>query len=66
MIAAVSRVANGRKRSAEDSRRLAESGRDGESLRGENFAKHRENKGQKREQADVLRRRPVGITRGSN
>ncbi len=61
-----SRVANGRERSAEDSRRLPESGRDGESSRGEKLAKHWGNKGQKREQADVLRRRPAGITRGSN
>jgi hypothetical protein len=66
MIAAVSRVANGRKRSAEDSRRLAESGRDGESLRGGCFAKDSEKQGQKRKQADVLRRRPAGITRRSN
>ena len=56
----------GRKRSREDSRRQSESGSDGESLRREKLAKHWENKGQKREQADVLRRRPVGITRGSN
>ena len=48
------------------SRRQSESGSDGESLRGEKLAKHWENKGQKREQADVLRRRPVGITGGSN
>ena len=34
-----SRVANGRERSAEDSRRLPESGRDGESSRGEKLAK---------------------------
>jgi len=61
-----SRVANGRERSAEDSRLLSESGRDGESLRGEKLSKRCENKGQKREQADVLRRRPAGITRGSN
>ena len=61
-----SRVANGRERSAEDSRRLPESGLDGESLRGEELAKHWEKQGQKREQADVLKRRPVGITGGSN
>jgi hypothetical protein len=48
------------------SRRWSESGRDGESSRGEKLSKHWENKGQKREQADVVRRRPVGITRGSN
>jgi hypothetical protein len=48
------------------SRRQSESGRDGESSRGEKLAKHWGNKGQKREQADVLRRRPAGITRGSN
>ena len=50
----------------EISRRRLESGRDRESSRGEKLAKHWENKGQKRKQADVLRRRPVGITRGSN
>jgi hypothetical protein len=48
------------------SRRQSESGSDGESLRGEKLAKHWENKGQKRKQADVLRRRPAGITGGSN
>ena len=46
------------------SRRQSESGRDGESSRGEKLAKHWENKGQKREQADVLRRRPAAITKG--
>ena len=61
-----SQVQNGRMSTQEDSRRQSESGRDGESSRGESFAKHWENKGQKREQADDLRRRPVGITRGSN
>jgi hypothetical protein len=61
-----SRVPKGRKRSLEDSRRLAESGRDGESSRGEKVVKHWKNKGQKREQADALSRRPAGITRGSN
>ncbi len=44
------------------SRRPSERSLDGESSRGKSFAKHCENKGQKRKQADVLRRRPVGIT----
>ncbi len=44
----------------------SESGRARESLRGESFAKCRENNGQRREHADNLRRRPVGIARGSN
>ncbi len=44
------------------SRRQSESGRDGESSRGEKLAKHWESKGQKREQADVLRRRPAFIS----
>jgi hypothetical protein len=56
----------GRNQPKQMSRLQSESGRDGESLRGEKLAKHWGNKGQKREQADVLRRRPVGITRGSN
>ena len=56
----------GRHQPKQMSRRQSESGRDEESLRAGKLAKHWENKGQKREQADVLRRRPVGITRGSN
>jgi hypothetical protein len=40
--------------------------RNRESLRIAKFAKDWKNKGQKRKQADVLRRRPVGITGGSN
>jgi hypothetical protein len=56
----------GRERTQEDSRRLSERSLDGESLRGENLANDWKNKGQKRKQADVLRRRPAGITRGSN
>jgi len=61
-----SRVRKGRKRSQVMSRLFSESGRDGESLRGEKLAKDWKNKGQKRKQADVLRRRPFGITGGSN
>ena len=61
-----SQVQNGRMSTQENSRRPSERSFDGESLRGEKLAKHCENKGQKREQADVLRRRPAGITRGSN
>ncbi|HMP71441.1 MAG TPA: hypothetical protein PKA76_18985, partial [Pirellulaceae bacterium] len=45
----------GRKVSRKDSRRFAIRGRKRESWRGASFAKCRENKGQKREQADVLR-----------
>lgn len=44
--------------SPKHSRRSADRGRKRESLRGESLAKCRENRGQKREQADVLRRRP--------
>ena len=65
-VANVSRVAKGRKRSQVDSRRRSGIGRDRESLRGEIFAKHSENKGQKREQADVFRRWPAEKNAGSN
>jgi len=56
----------GRKVSPEYSRRHANRGRKRESWRGESLAKHRENKGQKRQQADDLRRRPADFAYGFN
>lgn len=56
----------GRKVSQDDSRRSTEREREGESWRGESFAKCRENRGQKREQADVSRRRPGNFAYGLN